>query len=95
LKHNFQLTAESLTTSFISNVGYTKLYSRNLGSTAKQELLSEAYNVGIAKIPTYMPKKFQEFEGRIEKDEKWVSTVALKAVKRSKICKMSRRISKR
>lgn len=52
LKHNLHLTSETLTTCFISNVGYIKLYKNSmfgmtgtLGSTNEQKMLSKAYNV--------------------------------------------------
>lgn len=52
LKHNLHLTTETLTTCFISNVGYIKLYKNNmfgmtgtLGSINEQKMLSKAYKV--------------------------------------------------
>lgn len=66
LKHNLYLTSESLTSSFISNIGYIKKYQRifglsgTLGSLAEQDLLGSAYSIKFAKVPTYRVKKFHE-----------------------------------
>lgn len=66
LKHNLYLTSESLTSSFISNIGYIKKYQRifglsgTLGSLAEQDLLSSAYSIQFAKVSTYRTKKFHE-----------------------------------
>ncbi len=76
LKHNLHLTAESLTSCFISNLGYINKYSNGifgltgtLGSDAEQELLSSVYNVNFARIPTYKKKKFIEQSGQVVQDE--------------------------
>uniref|UniRef100_A0A1L8DFD7 Putative preprotein translocase subunit seca n=1 Tax=Nyssomyia neivai TaxID=330878 RepID=A0A1L8DFD7_9DIPT len=76
LYHNLQLTSESLTSCFISNLGYINKYGRKiygltgtLGSEAEQELLSSIYHVGFAKIPTFREKKFEEIEGEAVDDD--------------------------
>ncbi|XP_063914647.1 uncharacterized protein LOC135131053 [Zophobas morio] len=85
IKHNLQLTFETLTSSFVSNIGYIKLYkSENiygmtgtLGSRAEQELLSSIYDVDYAKIPTFRRKNFEELAGIVVDDEIWASQVAI------------------
>lgn len=84
LKHNLHLTSESLTSSFISNIGYITLYNNNifgltgtLGSIAEQELLSKVYNIDYAKIPTYKQKNFKELNGVVVKDSHWTNFVTL------------------
>jgi preprotein translocase subunit SecA/tetratricopeptide (TPR) repeat protein len=79
LKHNLYLTFESLTSSFISNIGYIKNYddknifglTGTLGSRAEQKLLSKIYNIDYAKLPTYKPKQFKEIPGVIAEDDSW------------------------
>lgn len=83
LKHNLVITPESLTSCFISNLDYIKLYSNSshnnilgltgtLGSDSEQNLLSSIYNVSFQKIPTYREKQFQELEGKIVRDKDFV-----------------------
>ena len=67
IKHNLAMTSESLTTSFISNMAYFKRYgsqifgmSGTLGSKHEQELLKKVYDVDLAFIPTFKPKRFNE-----------------------------------
>ena len=83
LKHNLVITPESLTSCFISNLDYIKLYSNSshnnilgltgtLGSDSEQNLLSSIYNVSFQKIPTYREKQFQELEGQIVQDKDFV-----------------------
>ncbi|RZB41657.1 uncharacterized protein BDFB_010502, partial [Asbolus verrucosus] len=79
LKHNLHLTFESLTSSFISNIGYIKNYADKfifgltgtLGSRAEQELLSNIYNINYAKLPTYKQKTFDELPGLVTNDSSW------------------------
>lgn len=87
LKHNLQLTAETLTSSFVSNVGYIKFYKNNmigmtgtLGSTAEQNFISKAYNVEFAAIATYKPKLFEELPGIVAMNDYWLNAVALESV---------------
>ncbi|KAJ3651894.1 hypothetical protein Zmor_017898 [Zophobas morio] len=88
LKHNLYLTFESLTSSFISNIGYIKNYNDKnifgltgtLGSRAEQELLSHIYNIDFAKIPTYKMKKFHELPGIVVDDDSWSEQVTLEVL---------------
>lgn len=87
LKHNLELTPESITSCFISNLGYIKKYRSNIygltgtmGSKAEQELIKEVYNVEFDKIPTYKVKNFIELEGIIESNGEWAYRVAEEAL---------------
>ncbi|CAF1011230.1 unnamed protein product, partial [Brachionus calyciflorus] len=86
LKHNLFLTSESLTSSFISNIGFIKRYKRiygltgTLGSQAEQDLLSSAYNLKYSKIPTYKIKKFKELNLISVNEADFASTVAVYAL---------------
>jgi preprotein translocase subunit SecA len=90
LKHNLYLTFESLTSSFISNIGYIKNYqdknifglTGTLGSSAEQELLSHIYNINYAKLPTYKQKKFEEIPGLIADDSSWDRRVAIEVLEK-------------
>jgi hypothetical protein len=86
LKHNLQITTETLTSSFISNFGYIKFYQSiygmtgTLGSVAEQNLLSSVYDVDFAKVPTFKSKDFEEFEGIVVDDDDWLNLVSMEAV---------------
>jgi hypothetical protein len=90
LKHNLYLTFESLTSSFISNIGYIKNYkdknifglTGTLGSRAEQELLSNIYNIDYAKLPTYKPKQFKEVPGVIAEDDSWHIQLILETIQK-------------
>jgi len=91
LKHNLQLTAESLTSCFISNVGYIKKYGNKifgltgtLGSSAEQDLLSTMYNLDYAKISTFKEKKLKELTGQVIQDSDWDFEVANDAIEQCK-----------
>ncbi|KAJ3645482.1 hypothetical protein Zmor_023132 [Zophobas morio] len=90
LKHNLYLTFESLTSSFISNIGYIKNYdSKNifgltgtLGSRAEQDLLAHIYKVSYAKLPTYKEKKFEELCGVVVSDDLWSTQTTIEILKK-------------
>lgn len=90
LKHNLQLTVETLTNSHISNMHYIKKYGEKifgmtgtLGSDAETNLLSEIYSVDLTIIPTYKVKRFTEDDGRIVKDEEWLDSIVLNVLKQT------------
>jgi len=69
VKHRLRITPETLTTSFISNMSYFKLYgndingmSGTLGSEGEKNLLQEIYGLDSAIIPTFKPKVFDRWE---------------------------------
>lgn len=90
LKHNLRLTNENMTSCFISNMGYIKMYdhisglSGTLGSNSEREFLSFCYSVETAKIPTYRPKRFKQLSTEVTDDELFIKdivTVALNLVR--------------
>lgn len=92
LKHNLQLTAETLTTSFISNLGYIKFYgdeiyglTGTLGSKAEQNLLSKVYNVDFSKVPTYKEKIFEEEDGLVTLDNDWANYISLDSIIKARL----------
>lgn len=82
LKHSLYLAPESLTSSFISNLGYVNKYNNNLygltgtlGSVNEQSLLSKIYHVEYARIPTFKNKRFTETQGIVANDTEWRETI--------------------
>ncbi|CAM4982218.1 unnamed protein product [Rotaria socialis] len=76
IKHGAKITAESLTTNFLSNVTYFQKYGSNiygltgtLGSEKAQELLSKIYHVDHVIIPPFRKKQYQELTPIILKNE--------------------------
>ena len=74
IKSGLKLSSENLVSTFISNMGYFKLYankiygmSGTLGSISEQELLKEIYNINLFVIPTYKAKNFTELPATISK----------------------------
>jgi preprotein translocase subunit SecA len=67
IKHGAKITAESLTTNFISNVTYFKRYGSNiygltgtLGSDRARKLLNNTYGVDSIIIPPFRKKQYKE-----------------------------------
>lgn len=67
IKHGAKITAESLTTNFISNVTYFKQYGSNiygltgtLGSDRARKLLNNTYGVDSIIIPPFRKKQYKE-----------------------------------
>ncbi|CAF1368755.1 unnamed protein product [Didymodactylos carnosus] len=76
IKHGAKISAESLTTNFISNVTYFKRYGLNiygltgtLGSIKAQELLNNTYNVDCVTIPPFRQKQYIELTAIITNNE--------------------------
>ncbi|XP_071447412.1 uncharacterized protein [Hetaerina americana] len=83
LKHNLRLTYESLTSCFISNLGYINKYGHKifgltgtLGSEAEQKLLSSIYDVSYSKIPTFKRREFVEVGGKVVDDDDFCESIA-------------------
>ena len=79
IKHGLKITAETLTSCFISNLAFFKRYGGNifgmtgtLGSHDAKNLLSSIYDIDYANIPTYKEKKFIELGSKLtnSKEEK-------------------------
>jgi hypothetical protein len=67
IKHFLRITPETIVTSYISNLGYFKLYGTKiygmtgtLGSKDSQALLQSIYSLNLGFIPTFKEKKFTE-----------------------------------
>lgn len=90
LKHNLQLTCNTLSSIFISNIGYIKCYPNQnifgvtgtLGSTNEQNFLSTIYNVNFSKMPTFKRKHFEELPGIVSSDDSWDIEVTAEIVKK-------------
>jgi len=84
IKHGCKITAESITTNFISNVTYFKKYGSSiygltgtLGSQKAKELLNETYNVDSVIIPTFKQKQHKELIPIITSEtEDWYHNIA-------------------
>ncbi|CAF1431542.1 unnamed protein product, partial [Didymodactylos carnosus] len=83
IKHGAKITAESLTTNFISNVTYFRRYGHNiygltgtLGSVKARELLNKTYNVDSVIIPPFRQKQYEELMPIITKNEEdWYTNI--------------------
>ncbi|CAF3062018.1 unnamed protein product [Rotaria sp. Silwood2] len=83
IKHGAKISAESLTTNFLSNVTYFKRYGSNiygltgtLGSDNARKLLSNIYNVDNVIIPPFKKKQYQELTPIIVNNEnEWYENI--------------------
>lgn len=72
IKHKCRVSAETLTSFFITNIAYFLKYDSilgmtgTLGSKGSQEFLKTVYGVNIAFIPTYKDKQVIELADRVE-----------------------------
>jgi preprotein translocase subunit SecA len=88
IKHGTKISAEGLTTNFISNVTYFQRYGGNiygltgtLGSKKEKELLSKVYNVDTVSIPTFKQKQYRELESIITAYENdWYSNIVKSSI---------------
>ena len=88
IKHGAKITAESLTTNFLSNVTYFKRYGSNiygltgtLGSENAQKLLSNIYNVDNVIIPPFRKKQYQELTPIIVNNENdWYQNIVQSSI---------------
>ena len=78
LKHNFHLTTENITSCFMSNMGYVKMYedrivglTGTLGSKAETRFLNENYNVVCMIVPPFKSSERIDFRNRIIEDDNW------------------------
>ena len=83
IKHHLKLTCESLTTNFLSNIGFFKRYGNNLygltgtlGSLKAQHILQDVYNVDLHIMPRSRSKRFVELDPIIMPNEtKWFEEI--------------------
>ncbi|CAF1353542.1 unnamed protein product [Adineta steineri] len=81
IKHKLRITAESLTTNFLSNIAYFSRYGNNLfgltgtlGSKEDQHLIRDIYNVDFVIIPPYKYTQFIAYPDKLCKnDEEWLN----------------------
>jgi preprotein translocase subunit SecA len=67
IKHGLRMSSESLTTSFVSNVGFFKRFGSNIygltgtiGDEGSQATLKEIYGINIGFMPTFKQKQLKE-----------------------------------
>jgi len=82
LKHNLKMTCETLTTNFLSNIGFINRYEQiygltgTLGSNTARDVLTQVYNVELINIPQRRKKQFLEFEQIIVQGEaNWIREI--------------------
>ncbi len=84
LKHNLEVTSETLTTNFLSNVGFVNKYERiyglsgTLGSKAARTILKDVYKVDVVDVPSRREKQFFELKSAVtvaESEERWLREV--------------------
>ncbi|CAF1332837.1 unnamed protein product [Adineta steineri] len=88
MKHGAKISAESLTTNFLSNVTYFRRYGSNiygltgtLGSENAQKLLSNIYNVDNVIIPPFKKKQYQELTPIIVNNENdWYENIVQSSI---------------
>ncbi|CAF4121327.1 unnamed protein product [Rotaria magnacalcarata] len=88
IKHGAKISAESLTTNFISNVTYFKRYGSNiygltgtLGSENAQKLLRNIYNVDSVIIPPFKKKQYHELTPIIVDNENdWYENIVQSSI---------------
>ncbi|CAF3715511.1 unnamed protein product [Rotaria sp. Silwood1] len=76
IKHKLRITAESLTTNFLSNVGFFSRFHKNLfgftgtlGSKDSQELVRYIYDVDFLIVPPYKYTQFRAFNDKLTQNE--------------------------
>lgn len=87
LQNNLALSYESLTSSYISNLGYITNYENNmlgltgtLGSFSEQNFLSTLYNLDFSIVPTHMNKNLENHGIQIISDERFIEDLAYRAL---------------
>ncbi|CAF4506229.1 unnamed protein product [Rotaria sp. Silwood2] len=92
IKHNLKITSESLTTNFLSNIGYFKKYEKNLfgltgtlGSDASKKVLADVYDVDLIIIPSSYKKQYISLPDILKnKDAQWLKAICRCAINESK-----------
>ncbi|KAL4484317.1 hypothetical protein ABPG72_006428 [Tetrahymena utriculariae] len=94
IKENVELSLESLTTNFLSNVQYFKQYSYifgltgTLGSNKSKEVLKLVYNTKLAIIPSFYYKQFINLGTKILPNRReWINTIILRVKSEQKKCR--------
>ena len=89
IKHNLQITPDSLTSVFIANSEYIRLYkdisglTGTLGSKEEQGVIKTLYNANSTIIPTYKAGRMIYETNLLVADNIWLKTVAADAIDHS------------
>lgn len=91
-RHGLQVSPETLTTNFLSNVALADRYGENiygitgtLGSKESRQLLADMYSVDFVNVPTYKEKRFFELPGElIADDAHWRLKIINRAIREAK-----------
>lgn len=82
LKHNLKMTCETLTTNFLSNMGFMSKYEKiygltgTLGSETARNVLKDVYKVDLINIPQRREKQFMELCSIIkESEQEWLDEI--------------------
>ncbi len=83
LKHNLKMTPETLTTNFLSNIGFVTKYNQvyglsgTLGSEAARKVLKDVYNVELVNIPQRRKRQFMRLKTTIvaKNETLWLSEI--------------------
>lgn len=91
LKHNVKMTCETLTTNFLSNLGFMKKYSLlygltgTLGSAKARDVLRDVYNVELINIPQRRQKQYLELEPVVANGQlRWLKAISENIVMEAK-----------
>lgn len=86
IKHNLQVTQDSLTSVFIANSEYIRNYQNilgltgTLGSQQEREVIKTLYGAASTIIPTYKPSKMDYKNNLLVEDEEWLRSLADDAI---------------
>ena len=87
LKHNLKITSETLTTNFLSNIGFITAYEKvfgltgTLGSKKAREILESVYKVNTVNIPQLRKKQYVEYPTVVSLNEtKWFEDICTAAL---------------
>ncbi|CAF4173221.1 unnamed protein product [Rotaria sp. Silwood2] len=91
IKHNLKMTSETLTTNFLSNIGYFKKYGKNLfgltgtlGSDASKKVFAEVYDLDLVIIPGSYKKQYISLPDiLINNDAQWLEAIRRCAINES------------
>ena len=84
LKHNLKMTCETLTTNFLSNIGFISKYERvcgltgTLGSETARDMLQSVYKVELVNMPQRRKTQYRELEPIVaECETNWLKEITL------------------
>lgn len=89
IKHNLQITSDSLSSVFIANSEYIRLYNNisgltgTLGSKEEQGVIKTLYNANSTIIPAYKPERMEYETNLLVDNDKWLKAVADDAIDHS------------